>query len=154
MLKTIAKDINTFDSGQTSLLKSIASQCPKDGGDAVYIARAMLASADIVTNTNCDNSGLVVEPQQNAIVQEAKMDGYSLYPNPNKGVFTLSLPDTGYGLLDFSIFDLNGKELLHRTLTDGQKHQMSLNELSDGVYMYKIVHDKEILKTGKLFIFE
>lgn len=57
---------------------------------------------------------------------------FTLYPNPSKGTLMVRLP-TGALAQKVSVFDINGREVLSETITNGFK-QLNLAHLSNGLY--------------------
>lgn len=75
-------------------------------------------------------------------------DNITVFPNPNSGVFNISLNMTG----DFSIeiFNTIGENVYSGKLTTGMNN-MTLNA-KNGVYFYTIMDNKKIVNSGKLII--
>jgi len=66
--------------------------------------------------------------------------------------FIYSLKETSQG--DMVIFDLTGKAVANYKLTSGLDNQILINEnnLSNGVYFYKVIIDSEIKVSDKIVI--
>lgn len=68
------------------------------------------------------------------------------YPNPNNGVFTISLQST----MDVVIYNSIGEAIYYHRFKSGN-HAISVQNLSDGIYILKAQNNQEIL-IGKLNI--
>ena len=92
--------------------------------------------------TGCD-----ARPQTITLVQvgtdENVMSEVSLYPNPNKGQFSLSLPEED---CDIDVFNSLGQEVHHSTANGPTT--LSLENLSNGVYFVN-VKSESIVRTLK-----
>ena len=74
---------------------------------------------------------------------ENTMSNVTLYPNPNKGQFTLSLPEED---CDITICNSLG-QVVHHTTAKGLT-TLSLDNLSDGVYFVN-VKSESVVRTLK-----
>ena len=74
---------------------------------------------------------------------ENAMSNVNLYPNPNKGQFSLSLPEED---CDITVFNSLGQEVLHSTAKG--LTTLSIDNLSDGVYFVN-VKSESIVRTLK-----
>ena len=74
---------------------------------------------------------------------ENAMSNVNLYPNPNKGQFSLSLPEED---CDITVFNSLGQEVLHSTAKG--LTTLSLDNLSDGVYFVN-VKSESVVRTLK-----
>lgn len=61
------------------------------------------------------------------------LSGTNLYPNPNKGVFTIELPIVA----NVSVINVIGKEILNKNIEAG-KNTINLTDFSTGVYFVKV----------------
>lgn len=77
-------------------------------------------------------------------IKESK--GISIYPNPVIEKFKITF-DSDYRSAHIDIFNVQGEKIITKTIRNGEF--LSLQELSDGIYFYKITID-EYIKTGKL----
>ncbi len=92
--------------------------------------------------TGCD-----AWPQKIALyladTEENAMGDVNLYPNPNKGQFTINLPEKG---CDIAIFNSLGQEVHHSTAKG--LTTLNLENLSDGVYFVN-VKSESVVRTLK-----
>ena len=63
-------------------------------------------------------------------------DIVSIYPNPNNGIFSINFNSTKYSVINLVVSDITGKILKNTT---ARNSQIDLSELSDGVYLVKII---------------
>jgi len=79
--------------------------------------------------------------------------GFSVYPNPASTNFFVEYAISETEQAQFIVYDVRGKELYKIALKGGnQKVEITDLQLSNGIYLYKIVSDKKILKQDKLTI--
>lgn len=72
----------------------------------------------------------------------------SIYPNPAKESITVvskSLQANTY----ITLYDISGKEVVNKKI-ESKQLSISLYQLDEGIYFYKIRHEREILDSGKL----
>jgi hypothetical protein len=86
----------------------------------------------------------------NGIMMNTGSDA-SVYPNPNTGIMTLAYAIDQDGV--FEIMDANQK-VVARYDVNHKEQQMTIRqeELTNGVYMYKLSVKDRIIKTGKIVI--
>lgn len=79
---------------------------------------------------------------------------FTLYPNPNDGSMNLiySLNETSKG--ELYIYDISGRIITKYILQSGENNQILINEtqLSNGIYFYKVVVDRELKVSDKIVI--
>lgn len=66
---------------------------------------------------------------------------FSVYPNPGTGLYTITLPQSPAGNIDYAVYDLTGRELLQESmrLKEGNNHlQLDLSNYAAGVYTMRI----------------
>jgi len=87
-------------------LRSIAAQCPLEGGGAVFQARGLLeilVQEHFNTGPNCS---VTEERRAENILPSTNIQ---ITPNPNNGNFQISLPSGIITDWKFELFDLNGR---------------------------------------------
>ncbi len=144
--------IKTNEEGDTLWTKTYGGT-DNDGGNSVqqtsdggYIivgstGNIFAGSADVYlikTDVNGNVSGIF----NNSF---SKKDVINIYPNPNKGVFTIEIYDLqpsadGY---DLRIYDILGCEIIKFTTTE-HKYKIDVSELSKGVYYLRLKTENEI----------
>ncbi len=97
-------------------------------------------------------AGAEVKPQRK---QDAKTE-VDIYPNPNKGIFTLNISTAEAGNLTFQIIDITGRTLHSGSFVKREiKHteNLHLDHLSAGIYFCRIyAENKEVLGVQRLII--
>jgi hypothetical protein len=86
----------------------------------------------IATNSHSDNPSL-----------------YHVYPNPARDYVLIEMAENHN--VNFRLFTLAGQMILQQQVT-GSGQKISLNNLKEGLYVYKVIDDKGKLTTGKLII--
>jgi hypothetical protein len=74
---------------------------------------------------------------------------YHVYPNPAKDYVLIEMAENHN--VNFKLFTLAGQMILQQQV-NGSGQKISLNNLKEGLYIYKIIDDKGKLTTGKLII--
>ena len=86
-------------------------------------------------------------------VGELKINNYELkvYPNPNKGIFTMEVNTNGEkGQIE--VYNILGEKVYTKTVNSGI-NQLNMNNEAEGVYIYKVTTEGGVLiGTGKLII--
>jgi hypothetical protein len=72
----------------------------------------------------------------------------TLYPNPNSGVFTISVTNTELTISDFEVYNVLGEKIYsspqQRTLSPGN-YQINMSNQPNGIYIYRAID-----KNGKM----
>ncbi|MFK7747386.1 MAG: reprolysin-like metallopeptidase [Kordia sp.] len=85
--------------------------------------------------------------------EEFTLENFALYPNPNKGEFSLSFNSTSGENIDVNVFDISGR-LIHTknyNATSTFNENISLKNVSTGMYLITVT-DQEKTITKKLII--
>lgn len=158
-LHTLAVHIDTIDSLQYATLYNIASQCPLEGGRAVFHARAFLnrlLNTSLIWNDSCNSDSVFNHrPKKLASTEETENPNpeFKLYPNPNSDNMILEYNISTSDNTKIVIFDMLGQEIYNSILPPNQNILNIHTNLPNGVYMYSIIStDSGILKTGKVVI--
>jgi hypothetical protein len=136
---------------QLAELQIIAEQCPLEGGDAVYQARAVL-QAHSRRPLSFDDEALCQQSQERNWVAPA-ISGVKVVPNPNTGNFALILDisEESRGLL--RIFNATGQEVYRRTVDCSViTHEIALGKMPAGVYSYNLSTDTGTIRNGQFII--
>ncbi len=148
---------NSLDQRNISLLRTVANKCPDWDGNGVYMARAILSLYDSAGTRYYDycsektfglnnNSGVVDTTVSNNNV-------FSVYPNPNRGGFTLSYQLQQGQTAEFIIYTTFGQKVASYVL-DANSSKMNIlnNSLSSGMYLYNVIVGNTVVKRDKLII--
>lgn len=119
---------DTIAAGDLATLESIAEQCPLEGGDAVYEARAFIRQ---MTGTEYDDLDLCNSSSRPAARQDKQTAAriWELYPNPTSGILRWKNASTGEALVE--VYDLLGQLKLRVKTAESF---VDLRPLSDGAY--------------------
>ena len=122
---------------QLNQLQSIALQCPKLAGAAVYEARALLPSClragfdDHYEGCYPEIEGALEEGEERSNAEIAFQKEVQIFPNPSQGDFTIWMGQEA-GIL--RIFDSQGAEVLSRPI----QGKLALNIAENGLYHCRI----------------
>ncbi len=77
-----------------------------------------------------------------------------IYPNPLNSRATLTIPNIEQypSGLKIVIYDILGREVRRIENIRTGEIEISRDNLSGGVYLYKVLHEKDVLQTGKIMI--
>jgi hypothetical protein len=141
---------------QLSVLRAIAVKCPFEDGVSVYRARSILASYDgLLKYSNTCESVLntVYSGEPNQVQNITDPVQVNIYPNPNRGTFTLEykLAEGQSGRV--AIYNTMGSVVGEYDLNDSEgKMTITNTDLADGIYIYKLSVNDQIQKVGKIII--
>ena len=126
----------------------------QENGEAVTMARALLASIKkegVSYNNDCiempfdNNNGnrlMQEEEEMNAVAISEVL----IYPNPNKGTFTVQYETNEEEPLMLTIVELTGKIVYQELLTTGfNQKEVTTNNLETGFYFINIKTQSGIL---------
>ena len=61
-----------------------------------------------------------------------------IFPNPNRGVFYIKLPENTTGNYDMTIIDIKGKKIHYELIPDNDLYQIMFTSIPKGIYLVKI----------------
>lgn len=145
----------TLTVAELDTLRAIAQLCPFTDGNAVYVARGLLAPYDPTIYENpCEFDGGSSNRMMNPDVEEdTTTASFNLYPNPSGGHATLEyqLGKGETGTLE--IYSATGNLITSIQLSGGQQAQtISLPELDAGMYLYRVMVNGEMKLADRLVI--
>ena len=136
------------------MVQTIATQCPWEGGTAVYQARVMLnmLHPEIDYAGWCEN--IPLEIIHNRIEQSTANQFSSIDVFPNPASDEVEVQYSGLKTNSFlEIFDLEGKNIQNIQLNDDAGlEEISTYNFSNGVYFYRAKKEDGNYLTGKLTI--
>ncbi|MCC7331223.1 MAG: T9SS type A sorting domain-containing protein [Flavobacteriales bacterium] len=135
-------------------IENVAQLCMQENGEAVTMARALLASIrkeGVSYNNDCiempfENNGnrLMQQEETNHIASE--VSDVLIYPNPNKGTFTVQYETNEEEQLTLTIVELTGKIVHQETLPVGfQEKEIITENIGTGFYFITIKTKSGIL---------
>jgi hypothetical protein len=162
LLNKLLNATYNYSASDMSTLYGIAGKCPLSDGNAVYQARALLCYIEdrvIEFTDSCDagdTKGARIghsDDNGNSYVEEMA-DNFILFPNPNNGTMQLLYSLHQAKTATLTVYDITGKQVYAKDLdTNTSLVDVSINNLSQGVYYYKIIDaSSKVLKSDKLII--
>jgi subtilisin-like proprotein convertase family protein len=91
----------------------------------------------------CKNTAVPLEVDENTLLN------FSLYPNPNKGNFTISYNSISTNKINVSVFDIRGRAVFTNDYQNNGffNENIQLSNLQSGIYLVKVQDgDKQITK--------
>lgn len=73
----------------------------------------------------------------------------TIYPNPFKNQLSISLNSQQINKCELRMYTILGAEVLSKTIT-GQTFTLQTGNLSEGIYLYKVIYNDKIIQSGKL----
>lgn len=139
------QDPDTFESKLQESIQ-LASLCPKDFGDLVYINRAIVNS----NNKNYIAEDCLKGREISKGLENNQHNNFRVVPNPNSGWFTIfyEKPSTHF----VSVYNLNGK-IIHQFQVDDQTSiDVNLANFKSGLYFIKSLTEKGEIQIKKLYL--
>ncbi|MBX2929903.1 MAG: T9SS type A sorting domain-containing protein [Saprospiraceae bacterium] len=142
-----AADHSEWTMAERLTLDSIALLCPSEGGDAVYIARAMLGQ---LHGDDCVELPAAFQAPVPPVHTTLEEPVAGIYPNPGHNEFFLNVPVTQSGQAELRLYSLTGKQV-HRVILPAEtRSELNLSVLPGGLYLYEVWGDGMRLMNGKL----
>jgi hypothetical protein len=128
-------------------LAAIATQCPSEGGDAVYEARAVLRQLQGVVY---NDRNLCQEPGERRVGSSTNSENLiQVYPNPSSGIVQWNTSKTAIQYI--LVYDVLGTLVLERNVESQQ--QIDLSHLPNGLYrMVLSTNETDVLPTTKTVV--
>ena len=119
------------------------TQCPFEGGDAVYEARSILRKAlQDVTFDDALTCGIASTRESK---EDAGIVSATLYPNPTAEFTTLNY--YGTGATQYILYDMLGKQISTSKLSlDNQSEKIYTINLNAGVYQIALLQENRIIQ--------
>jgi hypothetical protein len=150
ILAALLQNGNTaLDSTANAQLEAIADQCPFSGGDAVYMARALLGK-------HFYNDADLCEPGRRATLDSHEQEATQplvFRPNPAASEVRFDLPATLEGAWQLQLLDSQGRLVKVFAGSSAEHTQvLDLNALPAGMYFAQLLTRQGVLHTGRLII--
>ncbi len=135
-----------IDASTKAVIESIAYQNPIQGGDAVYMARALLRIdvEDQIGILRIKNPDL----EKNTALQRVA----KLYPNPAKDNFFVEYPLSSEENVSIVISNPVNQAIKQVKLSQSGKTEIITRDLNPGIYIYKIYSENDLKEAGKIII--
>ena len=123
-------------------IRTIANQCPSEGGNAVYQARILLYEVDSILPTEYPNTCLQQRVSQESVnFQNLQKPisaefGVQIYPNPAKEFLTIRSNENAR----FEVFNQLGAILKTGNILE-EETQLSVSDLQSGIYWIRIISE-------------
>jgi putative ubiquitin-RnfH superfamily antitoxin RatB of RatAB toxin-antitoxin module len=149
---------STFRPSKTSDLRIIAHLCPFTDGNAVYIARGLLAPIDSTEYENsCEGEEEGDEENgkriANPYVQQTDSFNFHLYPNPNNGEIKIDYSLNEGEMGQMNIYATTGQLVKTVYFIPGlNQMNVSLSELEAGLYLYDLKINGELKEGDRIII--
>lgn len=139
LLETLLDETETINGGNLKTLEGIAYQCVLSGGDAVLMARSLLASTGTYTYDDvvlCANAG--VRDEEELLADKGLLD-FTVFPNPAQDMIQVRIVNSIDKDMEISIYNSVGKLVKTDNLT-GMTYQKSIHieDLVEGIYFVKL----------------
>ena len=151
-LSTIAQNQFSLTAEQQTDIADIAFQCPLSGGTAVFEARSLyflwFGGQSFDDHENCSVQGLVYRKPKNQPSEIA----YKVYPNPASNQITVELPSILQNAT-LQIYNLQGQLVKGISLNEDEYiYKIEIGSLQSGMYLFEVIEDKQLVKSGKIVI--
>jgi len=107
-----------------------AYQTSNVGGNNTFVAKF-----------SCTITGIASFDSQNA---------FSIFPNPNNGIFTLKLPDS-QNRFELECFNALGEKIFMKKLLGGST-EIDMSNETKGIFFCRIISNEEVIYTGKIIV--
>ena len=133
----------------------IALNTPNDGTYTYSIPVTPITSTAIILVEAADNIFYDVSTEFSITldVDEFGFDNFSVFPNPNKGEFTIKLNNALSSDVNVEVYDLRGRNIYKKTYknTSDLNETINLNNVQSGMYILN-VSDGERKSTKKIIV--
>lgn len=154
-LSTAAQGIFSLDESQLEAVQSIAEQCPFEGGQAVYLARALYQWHEYRT---FDDLALCEEPELRpaplGIEPSTPAETFRFYPNPGAGALNVAVPEAYLGQrLQLKLSSLTGRLLTSKGIASANIiERLETDQIPGGIYSVEVWAAGQHLATERLVI--
>jgi len=80
-----------------------------------------------------------------SVEEYSSEDQLAIFPNPNKGEFTIELIGESYGNVEVRIYDISGTLVYHQNgidATQGFSRKINITNYPQGMYFVKVTHNE------------
>lgn len=121
----------------------------------IYVKNAGIYFVEVAESNGCKSLDTIVVSVCSTIEQKENESSIKVFPNPNKGAIFLQVNSAlikNSRELFFLLTDMNGKEVKKINNVKTEITEIKVENLSQGVYNYKIFTKKKIIYSEKLII--
>ncbi len=138
----------------STLLWTLASQCPADGGEVVHWARQWVSIyLDTLIQNECENLENPPYTEQDSIDDLEQSGEIILYPNPANTNITVQLPEAVEEDSDILIHDMMGILKLSAGISAFEiSEDINIESLPQGVYIVSIIRNGILQKSISLLV--
>ena len=94
----------------------------------------------------------LIQAKSSAGINETQAGQVEIYPNPNKGIFTVVPAEGNRVTINIRVEDMNGKEFLKKQLKGQNEYQIDLSSAAAGTYNIVISSDTFLVKKKVVII--
>ncbi len=139
-----------FTEQEWQSIYTLASQCSKDAGHAVYWARTLYNNSQSWTDFSALQDCGAVQARSNKS-NDHNSSSVEISPNPSADIFMLQWPTDAQATI--RVLNLQGKILLQNELSQGD-NTLDLSLHPSGIYYYSILQDGNTVHQGKLLLID
>ncbi len=155
-LKTLPYGNFGYDSSQIATLYSIALQCPYNGGEAVFDARAMLKLINDTTDYDdsilCATEDLAVAKRRAPTSVDTNYS-FNLFPNPANSTINLSYNLGVMNSAQLFLYDMLGREFLVINLDNKNNFvTIDISKMSPGLYYARVTTNTKNIFGSKFLV--
>jgi hypothetical protein len=84
---------------------------------------------------------------------KAQQNNITAYPNPSKGIFTLSITNYELGIMNVEVYNILGEKVYSQPTAQSSSFIVDLNNQPSGVYLYRVISESgTLVGEGKLVV--
>jgi hypothetical protein len=84
---------------------------------------------------------------------KAQQNNITVYPNPSKGIFTLSITNYELGITNVEVYNMLGEKVYSQPTVQSSSFIVDLNNQPSGVYLYRVISESgTLVGEGKLVV--
>lgn len=145
LLNRITSTFEGFTVQELQQLSVIANQCAGNGGEGVYIARALLAESTMAPAAYNDECGGVQASEKSNNQTVSQPAAFTVAPNPAHHFAAVTF-DPGCDPEYASLTDIYGKEIARKSAEGRRQVIFDTSDLVPGVYIVKTSGSDKIIK--------
>ena len=141
---------------------------PYDNGTKFYIVGVTTSLNEIATSNGLQPNKQIFDTNNNTLLSVNNIfvthfepnpldnndfvnSSFSIYPNPNKGIFTISINNNNFKTVALEVYDILAKKILNQDLI-AKETSIKTDNLAKGVYFAKIITSENEVFTKKIVV--